>query len=137
MYNPMTNQQMQALFTQEQLDHLFPLDRSRDFFEALYGDDEDAAFDIRLSFAGATDARLHFRFLLDQRPGKCLACNLTYGLPKVFSRHPVINIRGIVGDVAEMLDLPPSRLQWDLGQTEPSRPDQHAIPLTVTIQPAV
>ncbi len=125
---------MDTVFSPQQLEQIFPAQRSRDFFEALYGDDDDAAFDIKLAFSGANDQRLHFKFLLIQRPGKCLACNLTYGLPNVFSRHPVINIHGIVGDVAQVLDLCPSRLQWNLGQTEPSRPDLHAISLTITVQ---
>ncbi|SDB30310.1 hypothetical protein SAMN05660653_01469 [Desulfonatronum thiosulfatophilum] len=126
---------MQAVFTPEVLEQIFPPERSHDFFEALYGDADDAAFDIQMGFAGANGEKVQFQFLLVQRPGKCLACNLTYGLPAVFSRHPVINIRKIVEEVADTLDLPASRLQWKLGQTEPRSHDLHAIPLTITIQP--
>lgn len=126
---------MQAVFTPEVLEQIFPPERSHDFFEALYGDADDAAFDIKLAFAGAQGDDLQFEFLLVQRPGKCLACNLTYGLPTVFSRHPVINVRKILEDVAQALDLPGSRFQWKLGQTEPRRQDLHAIPLKFTIQP--
>jgi hypothetical protein len=130
----MTPQHFYTIFAPEQLERIFPPERSSGFFEALYGDDKDAAFDIKFSFSGGHADQLHFQFLLEQRPGKCLACNLTYGLPGVFVRHPVINLRGIIDDIAQRLDLPASRLLWDLGKTESRRSDQHAIPLTIRVQ---
>ena len=84
------------IFTQETLNTLFPADLSDQFFDALYGDAEEGAYDIRLVFNGLDNGNLNFEFQLDQRPGKCLACNLTYGLPDVFSRHPIINIDQLV-----------------------------------------
>lgn len=126
---------LQSIFTSERLEQIFPAQRSTDFFEALYGDADEAAFDVKLVFDGATADRLNFQFHLVQRPGKCLACNLTYGLPAVFTRHPVINLTGLVADIAEVLNLPVSRLQWTLNQTEPRRQDLHVIPLPVTILP--
>ena len=131
----MTLNNTQSVFTPELLERMFPSERSHAFFDALYGDADDAAFDIKLDFTGAGKDRLRFQFLLVQRPGKCLACNLTYGLPAVFSRHPVINVRKIVEDAAAALKLPATRLQWKLGQTEPRSQNLHVIPLTITIQP--
>jgi hypothetical protein len=125
----------QGIFSPERLERIFPAQRSTDFFEALYGDADEAAFDVKLAFDGVTAGRLNFQFQLVQRPGKCLACNLTYGLPKVFNRHPVINLTGLVSDIAAALDLPASRLQWSLDQTEPRRQDLHVIPFPITILP--
>ncbi|WP_031387262.1 hypothetical protein [Desulfonatronum thiodismutans] len=131
----MDSHHLQGIFTPERLERIFPVQRSADFFEALYGDADETAFDVKLAFDGGAADRLSFQFHLVQRPGKCLACNLTYGLPKVFIRHPVINMSGLVADIAAALDLPASRLQWSLDQTEPRRQDLHVIPLNVTILP--
>jgi hypothetical protein len=126
-----------AAFSSDELERIFPSTRSREFFEALYGDADDAAFDIRLSLAGARDDHLSFQFLLEQRPGKCLACNLTHGLPTVFLRHPVINMGGIIDAVAARLGIAASRLQWELGATRNPRSDLHVIPLEILIDPDV
>ncbi|TVQ95407.1 MAG: pancreas/duodenum homeobox protein 1 [Desulfovibrionales bacterium] len=123
----------QSIFSPEWLEQTFPVQRSADFFEALYGDADEAAFDIKLAFDGAASGNLYFQFQLVQRPGKCLACNLTYGLPNVLTRHPVINMRGLVADIASALDLPVSTLTWNLGQTDPRHQELHVIPLTITI----
>lgn len=131
----MDSHHFQDIFTPERLEEFFPARRSSDFFEALYGDADEAAFDVKLAFDGGAADRLVFQFHLVQRPGKCLACNLTYGLPGVFTRHPVINMNGLVADIAAAMDLPASRLQWSLDQTEPRRQDLHVIPLKVTILP--
>ena len=40
---------------------------------------------------------------LHERPNRCLACNLTQGLPQVFSRHPIINVKGIVKEIEKLL----------------------------------
>lgn len=131
----MLQQDPHGIFSREWLDHHFPSQRSTDFFEALYGDADDAAFDIKLAFAGSVEKRLNFEFQLIQRPEKCLACNLTYGLPNVLTRHPIINMVGLVADIAQALDVPADRLQWKLGQTETGRSDVHTIPLMITILP--
>jgi len=131
----MLPQDPHEIFSPEWLDRHFSTQRSTDFFEALYGNADDAAFDIKLAFIGAVEEQLNFEFRLIQRPEKCLACNLTYGLPNVFTRHPVINIPGLVADVALALDVPADRLQWKLGLTEAGRSDLHTIPLTLTIRP--
>ena len=84
------------IFTDDVLRELFPAQRADDFFEALFGDASEGAYDISLVFTGCNEQSntLHFNLDLHERPGCCLACNLTYGLPEVFSRHPVINISG-------------------------------------------
>lgn len=86
----------ETLFPQHVLDEIFPSDRADRFFEALLGDASEGAYDIMLTYAGETDDRIDFEFQLKQRPGRCLACNLTYGLPEVFKRHPIIDIAGVV-----------------------------------------
>ena len=84
------------IFTEDALNELFPSRRSDDFFEALLGDASAGAYDISLKYQGynSVQKNLTFELHLRERPGKCLACNLTYGLPKVFGAHPVINIKG-------------------------------------------
>lgn len=125
-----------ALFTAARLAEMFPPSRTNDFFDALYGDAEDGAYDIRLTFREATAKQLVFAFELHQRKGKCLACNLTYGLPQVFTRHPVINIKGVINSIASSLypatDATPE-LAWRLGATEEHSRQLHSIPLLVSL----
>jgi len=71
------------LFAPDVLKQLFPEDRSDQFFDAN---------------------RLEFMLRLTQRPGKCITCSLTYGLPEVFTRHPIINIKGLVQNIEALLD---------------------------------
>jgi hypothetical protein len=85
-----------TLFTPDRLEGLFPADRADQFFEALFGDASEGAYDIELRYDGFRDNQLQFAFHLTERPGKCLSCSLTYGLPHVFSRHPVIGVAGLV-----------------------------------------
>ena len=63
------------IFTPDYLDEIFPLEKSDAFFEAMYGDAAEGAYDIRLRFEAATPSELHFLLHLEQRPGKCLAYN--------------------------------------------------------------
>ena len=90
------------VFTPECLNDLFPIQRTNDFFDALFGDAEEGAYDIRLVVdpEESDDGELHFYFELHQRAGRCLVCSLTYGLPQVFERHPIINLKGLVSDIA-------------------------------------
>ena len=84
------------------LETLFPESRSDEFFDALFGDATEGAYNIKLRY-GAYDAKsgtLTFFLDLLQRPGKCLACNLTYGLPQVFSRHPLLAMGHLAGELA-------------------------------------
>lgn len=114
-------------------DALFGAERADLFFESLFGDASEGAFDIRLAFKRHGGDSLEFEFQLTQRPGKCLACNLTYGLPAVFSRHPVINAKGLVREIERMLDGRHRCLDWQLGPTREISRELHVIPLTVRL----
>lgn len=129
----MTTPKYSAIFTPERLASLFPSARNEAFFEALYGDAKDATFIIRLEFLRGDAQRLDFQFRLDELPGKCLACNLTYGMPKVFARHPVINLTGLIREIGQVLDIPLHRLSGELGHTAVHSPSLHLIPLTISI----
>lgn len=121
-----------ALFTQDYLDTLFPLEMSNKFFEALYGDAEDGAYDIRLEFISANEKRIVLAFNLVKRPGKCLVCSLTYGLPNVFSRHPLINIKGMVKKIEEGTGI---RIKsWRMGDTEEQSTALHTIPFYLNLE---
>jgi hypothetical protein len=122
-------------FTEETLTAIFPAERSDAFFDALFGDAEEGAYDIRLVFKGlgSEGKTLLFELELHERPGKCLACNLTHGLPEVFSRHPVINIKGIVQEIDRLLGDSASCAGWKLGTTRSVSRNLHTIPLTVSI----
>jgi hypothetical protein len=121
------------VFTPAQLKDIFPWQRSNDFFDAFYGGSEDSHFDIRLVFNGAEDNRLYFSFELIQRPGKCLACNMTYGLPHVFARHPIINVKGLAQEIASLMGVDPKAMQWTLGNTQTRSSELHEIPLIVSL----
>jgi len=128
-------ERLEEIFTDEALAELFPASRSNDFFEALFGDASEGAYDIRLRFDGHDPETNTLRFYLDlhERPGCCLVCNLTYGLPEVFSRHPVINIKGLVKDIEERLPGQASCADWRLGTTIQQNRNLHSIPLTIQL----
>jgi hypothetical protein len=119
------------IFTEDTLQAIFPPERTEAFFEALFGDAEEGSYDIALAYAGDEGQKLNFELRLAQRPGKCLACNLTYGLPQVFSRHPIINVNGIAQAVA--LAAGAESADWDLGNTQEVSRELHVIPLTITL----
>ncbi|QJB57165.1 pancreas/duodenum homeobox protein 1 [Pseudodesulfovibrio sp. zrk46] len=121
----------EAIFTQEKLEALFPAERTNDFFEALFGDAEEGAYDIALGYAGNRGDKLNFELRLTQRPGKCLACNLTYGLPQVFARHPIINVQGIADAAAEAAGK--GGASWKLGATQEMSNQLHVIPFMVEL----
>lgn len=121
------------LFTEATCQKLLPPSRTNEFFEALFGDAEEGSYDIELVYSGATTAALHFEILLRERPGHCLACNLTHGLPEVFSRHPVIDVSGIVERIDEMIGEELRTGQWSLDHTRQKSSALHAIPLTITL----
>ena len=126
----------QALFTTEVMQQLLPLQRADQFFEALYGGLEEGAYDIRLVFKRHDPGRnsLEFELELQERPGKCLACNLTYGLPQVFSRHPVLNLKGVVLEIEKVFQGKARCRSWSLGQTNPRSQTLHAIPFILTLE---
>ncbi|MCJ7540521.1 MAG: pancreas/duodenum homeobox protein 1 [Desulfobacterales bacterium] len=113
---------------------LFPKDRSDQFFDALYGDVEEGAYDISLEFIGSRGNRLEFMLRLTQRPGKCITCSLTYGLPEVFTRHPIINIKGLVQNIGALLDSSGQVADWQLGPTQEVSDVVHVIPFVINLE---
>ena len=122
-----------AIFSQDKLDALFPPERTIQFFEALFGDNDEGAYDIRLTFKAATDNQLLFDFELRQRRGRCLACNLTYGLPQVFQRHPIIDAQGVVTRLCELMNGEGRCGQWQLGKAKEISRELHAVPLIIDL----
>ena len=110
------------------LDSIFPAERTDAFFDALFGGAEEGAYDIRLVCRSVEANRAVLAFELHQRPGKCLVCNLTYGLPQVFQRHPVLNVAGVARAIAQKLGWPEESINWRLGTTEEISRKLHAIP---------
>jgi len=129
----MSNDIFSPLFTAEVCKKLLPPEQADIFFEALFGDAEEGAYDIELRYDGATEDNLRFDILLHERPGRCLACNLTQGLPQVFSRHPVINIAGIVSEVDSLLGDRATAGDWSLGYTQQQSRSLHSIPLSIKL----
>lgn len=127
----MNDNHLNEVFSPESLGRLFPLGRADSFFEALFGDADEGAFDITLCFSERERDTLHFELQLRQRPGKCLACNLTYGLPDVFSRHPVIDIKGLVKEIGKLAGFPGEPV-FNLGSTREISKKLHVVPLTVS-----
>ena len=123
------------VFTPETLQEIFPESRSDQFFDAMYGDPAEGAYNISLKFKQQTDNALVFEFHLTRRPGKCLRCNLTYGLPPVFSRHPVIDLKGLVKKIDQRLSGHARCRDWKIGETVEVSDALHVIPLTVFLEP--
>ncbi|WP_232363706.1 pancreas/duodenum homeobox protein 1 [Desulfogranum japonicum] len=124
------------IFSEDALLKLFPATKSDDFFDALFGDAEEGAFDIALAFDrfDEADSTLHFFLELHERPGRCLACNLTYGLPEVFSRHPIINVAGLVKDISATMGDTMTCEEWKLGSTKQVSNRLHKIPLVISVR---
>jgi hypothetical protein len=131
MPTPSSNTQ----FTQDALDKIFPPDRADRFFEALFGDAEEGAYDISLVYRGEANDQIDFAFHLKQRAGKCLACNLTYGLPDVFMRHRVIDVADVVRQIDSMMTNGKRCKDWKIGRTREVSRALHLIPLSVKLVP--
>ncbi|MBC2717282.1 MAG: pancreas/duodenum homeobox protein 1 [Desulfobacteraceae bacterium] len=129
----MITDSLSKLFSLEVIEEIFPNDRADQFFDVLYGDSSEGAYNIRLVFKEQKDNTLVFEFHLTQCPGKCLRCSLTYGLPKVFSRHPLINVKGLVQKVDEQLNGQGKCIDWKLGKTIEISNALHIIPLIITL----
>ena len=131
----MNKETLDALFSAKNLQEIFPKERANEFFDALFGDAEEGAYDIKLAYIGSDTRTISLELQLLERPGRCLACNLTQGLPTVFSRHPVINIAGVVQDIDKLLAGRGARcIDWSLGYTKQKSKSVHAIPLTITLE---
>jgi hypothetical protein len=129
----MDTKAIDTLFTTETLQRLFPKERTNDFFEALFGDASEGAYDIELAYGGIDGQRLTMELHLRERPNCCLACNLTQGLPQVFSRHPIINVAGIVADVNQLLGDKATCQEWSLGYTDQRSRNLHVIPINIKL----
>ena len=127
----MERAEFNQIFTQDFLDQLLPLNFSNKFFEALYGDASEGAYDIRLQFVSASHEQIVLEFKLIQRPGKCIVCSLTYGLPNVFSRHPLININNMIKKIEEK---GVKVKNWYLGDTKELNTSLHTIPFYLDLE---
>ena len=123
------------VITDDFLKEIFPPGRDNEFFEALYGGAEAGAFDITLHTNGFDSASnvLHLEFRLTERPGMCMACNLTYGLPEVFKRHPVINAKGIAEEIEKRLQPDWRVEEWSIGSTIATDPKVNSIPFLIKL----
>lgn len=128
----MEEKKLTETFSPETLARLFPADRADSFFDALFGDAEEGAFDIGLSYSGCEGRELNFELQLKERPGKCLACHLTRGIPDVFLRHPIIDICGLVRQIGELVGCSEAP-EWKIGQTREINRKLHVVPLTVCL----
>ncbi len=124
---------IEATLNPETLQKLFPKKRSNDFFEALFGDASEGAYDIELAYGSINGNTLTMDLKLHERPGCCLVCNLTQGLPQVFSRHPIINVAGIVAEIDTLLGEDASCKEWSLGHTEQRQKSMHIIPINISL----
>jgi hypothetical protein len=127
-------EKLEHLFDENSLNRIFPGSISDRFFDALFGDSEEGAYDIRLAFNRQEGNKLEFHFELARRPDKCLRCSLTYGLPDVFLRHPVINLKGLAGELEKILDGKGKIDHWKIGKTIEVDADLHIIPLTLFLK---
>lgn len=133
----MDSNNLAELFNEQTLQKLFPAEKADQFFDALFGDASEGAYDISLSFEKADKSFLHFMLNLTQRPGRCLACNLTYGLPEVFSRHPVLNIKGLVQEIDNLLGDMADCGDWKLMHTNSVSSSLHTIPLVISLKSGI
>ncbi len=129
----MNNDNFALLFDEKVCAELLPPGKADEFFEALLGDASEGSYDIELVYDGSDGSNLQFNLLLHERPGHCLACNLTQGLPQVFSRHPVIDISGMVEQVNILLGNRARATGWHLGSTEQRSSSLHLIPLNISL----
>jgi hypothetical protein len=126
--------ELDRIFSKDMLTKIFPSEKADQFFELLYGDADEGSYDIDLSYSGYHSGQMEFVFNLRRRHGKCLACNLTYGLPQVFSRHPTLDIEGIIEQFRQIMDGMIEITHWQLGSTREISRDLHIIPLKVFVK---
>ncbi|OAG27843.1 hypothetical protein [Thermodesulfatator autotrophicus] len=113
---------------------LLPEERVQEFFEAFYFGEEPAYYlDLGLREWRPEKGRVVLELRLTARPDKCLACNLTSGLPPVLKKHPILNLAGIVSEIAQKLEPGYKVDSWDLGWTEEVNHDLHVIPLVIKV----
>jgi hypothetical protein len=129
----MSSDPLTSVLNKENLAKIFPKERANEFFDALFGDAGEGAYDIELAYRETRGDTLILDLRLHERPNRCLACNLTQGLPQVFSRHPIINVKGIVKDIETLLGNTYQCSSWSLGYTEQQSRSLHVIPLKIVV----
>lgn len=112
---------------QKKLDEIFPASIADEFFDAIYGGAEEGAYDIALVCQGASGDEAHMAFELRRRPGKCLRCSLTSGLPPVFERHRLLNLSGLAQKVAAELGWAQGA-DWRVAPVREISEDLHILP---------
>lgn len=130
----MSTEPLTSVLNKENLAKIFPRERANEFFDALFGDAAEGAYDIELAYRETRGDTLIMDLRLHERPNRCLACNLTQGLPQVFSRHPIINVKGIVKDIETLLGNTCRCTGWSLGFTEQQSRSLHVIPLKIVVE---
>ncbi len=122
------------MLSEEKVKGLLPRERIEAFFEAFYFG-EEPAYDLELGLGHFDPERkiLRLELRLRARPGRCLACNLTWGLPEVFKRHPALDLAGVVSRLEALLPEGSKVVDWDLGPTEEVNEDLHLVPLIVRL----
>lgn len=130
----MTQDSIATCLTEDKLTEIFPPERSNEFFDALFGDASEGSYDIKLSYRGVSGDQLIMDLQLHERPNCCLACNLTQGLPQVFSRHPIINVEGVVREIDALLGDDYNCGNWSLGYTEQQSRSIHVIPIKIELE---
>lgn len=114
---------------------LLPAERVEEFFEAFYFGEEPAYFlELGLREWNPEAGKIVLELRLKARPGKCLACNLTSGLPDVFKRHPILNLAGVAEEVVNRLGDGFRLESWELGWTERLNPDLHVVPMVIRVK---
>ncbi|PID77162.1 MAG: pancreas/duodenum homeobox protein 1 [Deltaproteobacteria bacterium] len=126
--------EIENILSKEVLADIFPKQRTDQFFEALFGDAEEGAYDIELAYGSSSKDQLTINIVLNERPGHCLVCSLTQGLPQVFAKHPIINLDGVVQKIDEALGNTAACGGWSLGSTEHTSKSIHTIPLHIELQ---
>jgi hypothetical protein len=129
----MTADTFKTILSKESLAQIFPKERANEFFEALFGDANEGAYDIELAYRESNGETLTMELQLHQRPNQCLSCNLTQGLPQVFSRHPIINVDGVVKEIDKLLGETVKCVSWTLGYTEQTSNSVHVIPIKIQL----
>ncbi len=119
--------------SQNELDALFPPEKTNEFFEALYGDVDEGPYDIHLVCNELGEDYIKLAFELKRRHGKCLACNFTYGLPSVFSKHPMIDAAGLAAKVASFLGWL-GDVNWELLPTREISDELHVVPFVIQLK---
>lgn len=127
----MTKIDYKTIYSEKNMIDIFPEQLTDQFFEALLGDAGEGAYDISIGYKKESGSTLEFEILLKERPGKCLACHLTHGLPDVLSRHPLIDLSGVVQKIADLGNLKNGYENWRLGRTLEVSKKLHVIPLYI------